>query len=263
VRRDTAAEPVYESVMYSRPPSAPDVLTAEVVVTADVGVAGPTFLLVHGIGVSSRYFERLVPVLAERGRVVAVDLPGFGRAPKPGFGMSVEDFAALLAASLDRLGLVRFTVVGHSMGTQIATRLALIRPDAVQAVALLGPVTDPRDRNGLTAALMLAKDCLGESPRGNWVVFTDYLRCGIRWYLTVLPSMLTYPIEEELTRLSTPVLVMRGKADPIARRSWVRALANRAPGSRIAEVADARHLVMHARPRETAALLHELAEAAP
>jgi pimeloyl-ACP methyl ester carboxylesterase len=74
--------------------------------------------------------------------------------------------------------------------------------------------------------------------------------------------MLTYPIEHELTRVSSPVLVMRGEADPIARRSWVRALANRAPRSRTAEVADARHLVMHARPRETAALLHELAEAA-
>ncbi len=52
-------------------------------VTSDTGAGDLTYLLVHGIGVSSRYFERLIPVTSRRARVIAVDLPGFDTAPKP------------------------------------------------------------------------------------------------------------------------------------------------------------------------------------
>ena len=231
----------------------------EAVVVSDSGSAGPCYLLVHGIGVSSRYFERLVPLLAESGRVVVVDLPGFGRAPKPAEAMTVEDFAEVVARVIDRLGLGRCMVVGHSMGTQVATRLAIEHPESVASLALLGPVSDPRDRTALRSAFRLALDTLGESPRGNWLVLSDYLRCGIRWYLRVLPSMLAYRIEDEVARVCAPVLVIRGERDPIARDDWVRALAQRAPLGRAHAVNGARHLVMHAQPRRTADLLIQLA----
>src|SRR4051795_10355879 len=93
-------------------------------------VDAPVFVLVHGIGVSSRYFERLVPALAEEGRVIAVDLPGFGKARplRPRLGLSIEEFADSVAQTLDGLGLGAAVVVGHSMGTQGAASLARPRP---------------------------------------------------------------------------------------------------------------------------------------
>lgn len=225
------------------------------VVTRDIGGVGPVFVLVHGIGVSSRYFERLVPALSPRGRVICVDLPGFGVAPRPAHPLTVADFALVLAAALDRLGVRNCVIVGHSMGTQVATRLALDRPDLVSALALLGPVMDPSDRGVVRAALRLGRDVLGESLRGNWVVLSDYVRCGMRWYLAILPSMLGYRIEEDLPRISVPVIVIRGVRDPIARRPWVAALAARTRWGRAVSVDGARHLVMHAQPQETAALI--------
>jgi pimeloyl-ACP methyl ester carboxylesterase len=233
----------------------------EAVIVSDsgTGTAGPCYLLVHGIGVSSRYFERLAPLLAKHGRVVTVDLPGFGRAPKPARALSVEDFAEVVARVIDRLDLGRCVVVGHSMGAQVATRLAVAHPESVASIALLGPVCDPRDRSAARSAFLLAVDCLGESPRGNVLVFTDYVRCGIRWYLKVLPSMLDYRIEDEVRLVTVPVLVIRGARDPIARNDWVSLLARRAPLARPHVVDGSRHLVMHAQPQRTADLLVELA----
>lgn len=229
------------------------------VVTTDSGSGAVTYVLVHGIGISSRYFERLIPVLAQHARVVAVDLPGFGRAPKPGRRMTVEDFADSVAEVIDRLGLGGCVVVGHSMGAQVATRVARVRSDAVSAVALIGPVMDVRDRNALRAAALLARDTLGESPRGNWLVLTDYMRCGLRWYLSVLPSMLSYRIEDDLPHLRHPVVVIRGARDPIARTAWVAALAARARAGEARTVAGSHHLVIHSEPGATAALLSGLA----
>jgi pimeloyl-ACP methyl ester carboxylesterase len=236
-----------------------DAASASCVVTVDTGGPGTPFLLVHGIGVSSRYFERLVPALAAYGRVIAVDLPGFGGTPRPDHPMTVEDFARCVAETIERAGLPPCVVVGHSMGTQITSRLAVTRPDLVAAVALLGPVMDPRARSAVRATLRLGRDTLGERPRANWLVLSDYLRCGIRWYLTVLPSMLAYRTEDDLPRIHVPTVVVRGEHDPIAPEEWTRALAAAAE-SRAETIAGARHLVQHSRPAETAAALRVIAE---
>jgi pimeloyl-ACP methyl ester carboxylesterase len=227
-------------------------------VTSDTGSGEATYLLIHGIGVSSRSFERLIPLTSLRARVVAVDLPGFGRAPKPGHAMTVEDFAASVSAVIDDLQLTGCVVVGHSMGTQVATRLALVRPDAVSALALIGPVMDPRDRSPLRPAVLLGRDTVGESVRANWLVLSDYVRCGIRWYLSVLPSMIAYRIEDDLPQLNCPVLVIRGERDPIARADWVTTLSETAPIGAGRTVRGARHLAMHAKPEATDALLSAL-----
>lgn len=229
--------------------------------TGDTGV-GQVFVLVHGIGVSSRYFERLVPALAEEGRVVAVDLPGFGRAKpeRPSHPLGIRDFAASVAAAMDRLEIADAVIVGHSMGTQIAVSLATERPDLVRAVALLGPVMAPEDRNAVKAGLLLGLDTLREDARGNRIVIGDYLHCGPAWYLATLPAMLEYRIEHEVQRLDVPVVVVRGARDPIARDDWVDRLAERTGGS-AARVPGVAHLVMQGAPWRTAALIAEAARA--
>jgi pimeloyl-ACP methyl ester carboxylesterase len=218
-------------------------------VTVDTETAGPAFVLVHGIGVSTRYFERLVPALS-------VDLPGFGAAKwrRPPHPPSIEDFADSVAAALDALGISGATIVGHSMGTQIQVSLAGRRPDLVGGLALLGPVMAPEDRGPLRAGLLLGLDTLRESPRANRVVIGDYLHAGLFWYLATLPAMLGYRIEDELERIDVPTVVVRGSRDPIAHEGWVVDLARRA-GGRAETVAGAAHLVMHGRPWRTAQLI--------
>lgn len=224
-----------------------------IVVTFDSGAGeGKAVLLLHGIGVSSRYFHRLAPMLAEQGRTIAVDLPGFGRACKPARRLTVEDYAGLVAEFLDARSLRNVMVVGHSMGAQIVANLARQRSDLVSEVVLLGPVMAPVDRATLRAGSRLAIDIIRESPHSNALVLTDYLRCGPRWYLKVLPSMLAYRIEDDLPALGMPVTIVRGERDPIARTEWSHALASLAPQGRLVEVPGAPHVVMLSRPREIA-----------
>ena len=251
---------------------APRAAVPAAVVTVDTGApvsAAPVssapasdaavFVLVHGIGVSSRYFERLVPALAEEGRVIAVDLPGFGKARplRPRLGLSIEEFADSVVEALDQLGVGAAVVVGHSMGTQIAVALARRRPDLVRGLALLGPVMAPQDRNPLKAAALLGVDMLREDARGNVIVIGDYLLCGVRWYGATLPAMLTYETEREAERVGVPTMVIRGGRDPIARDDWVDALAERS-GGRGARVPGVAHLVMHGAPWRTAELIASL-----
>jgi pimeloyl-ACP methyl ester carboxylesterase len=67
-----------------------------------------TYVLVHGIGVSSRYFRPLAAELAQTGRVFLVDLPGYGAAPDPRRTVTIEDHAEVLAGFLEQLCGGRF-----------------------------------------------------------------------------------------------------------------------------------------------------------
>jgi pimeloyl-ACP methyl ester carboxylesterase len=85
-----------------------------------------TFLLIHGYAASRFSWRRWMPSLAERGHVVAVDMKGFGQAPKPDDGRySPEDQALLLDRLIRREGLDRLTLVGHSLGGGVALLTAL------------------------------------------------------------------------------------------------------------------------------------------
>src|SRR5690554_522591 len=93
------------------------------IVLHEAGAGSETVVLIHGIGVSARYFGPLVRELARTHRVLAPDLPGFGRSPRPREVLSIEDHAAVLAVLVtDHLGggrAGRPVLVGHSMGVQV------------------------------------------------------------------------------------------------------------------------------------------------
>ena len=80
---------------------------------------------------------------------------------------------------------------------------------------------------------------------GNAIVFTDYVRSGLSWYLTELPVMMSYDLEARLSRVVDPVVVVRGSRDPVATRSWCRRLAAVAPNGRFAEVPGKPHIIQH------------------
>ncbi|QHO68642.1 alpha/beta fold hydrolase [Marisediminicola antarctica] len=213
----------------------------------------PTFVLVHGIGMSHRYLRRLAAVLAPHGRVCSIDLPGSGANATPAHPLTVETFAALIGHALDMAGISSCVLLGHSMGAQFAVELAVRRPALVSHVVLVSPVVDPERRSTVHQALGLAADSLLESPSANAIVFSDYWRCGPRWYFASLPAMLDYPIENRIRLVEQPVLVLRGSRDPIARGPWCRELAGRARDGRFAEVEGQPHVVQHSAPDEVAA----------
>lgn len=250
------------SLPWARPPLTPRVVTTGGLTSHVHSLAGPAgsskavFVLLHGIGMSHRYYRRLQVLLARSGDTHAIDLPGFGRTPKPIRRLSVADYAQHIHATLQKMGVTRAVVIGHSMGTQFATELALQDPDMVSHLVLLGPVVDPARRTVFQQSLSLGLDSLLESPLGNATVFTDYARSGLRWYLTELPVMMAYDLQARVALVAQPVVVIRGSRDPVAPQLWCEKLAATAPDGSFLEVPGQPHIVQHGgAPRTAEAIL--------
>lgn len=216
---------------------------------------GPQFVLVHGIGVAASYFNRLAAVLARSADVHVLELPGFGRAPRPAAPLSVPELAAVVNSYVRSAGLAAPVLVGHSMGSQIVVEAALQAPRDVHSVVGMGCVVDSRAGTAWQQGLRLLHDLLREPPSTNWAVLKDYLRTGPRWYLRTVPFMLSYRTEDSVRQLQVPLLVVRGARDPIATRRWSQQLCQAAPDARLVEVPGAAHVVMHTHPDDVAALL--------
>lgn len=209
--------------------------------------SGPTFVLVHGIGVSSKYFQPTAAVLAEEGEVYVVDLPGYGSAPNPTRPVSLSDHARVLAAVITESQLVNPVIVGHSMGSQIVSLLAIDYPALSDRIVLMAPTVYPEYRSLRVAAAKLLKDIWREPARVKLIAGIDYLfRCGLPYFLKQVPFLLEDHIESRMTRLHARVLVMRGDDDVIVPREWARHLADLTGGS-FAEVSGP-HVVMFTDP---------------
>lgn len=100
--------------------------------------SGPGVLLLHGYSDSSFSWSRVMPLLPPELRVVAIDQRGHGRSDRPERGYSLDDFATDALQAMETLGIDSATVVGHSMGSFVARRVAERAPERVQRLVLLG-----------------------------------------------------------------------------------------------------------------------------
>ncbi|WP_150307563.1 alpha/beta fold hydrolase [Planctomonas psychrotolerans] len=215
----------------------------------------PDFVLVHGIGMSHRYFRRLHARLAAAGNVYSIDLPGYGGNRRPRASMSVRDGAVAIAATLDAMGLRSCVVVGHSMGAQFAADLGILRPDLVSHLVLIAPVVDPRHPTALGHALPMMVNSLFEKPIINAIEFADYVRCGPRWYFSQLREMTTHSIAGRLALVTMPVLVLRGARDALVTRQWSTALAACVTGGRAESIRGGAHVIQYSQPKRVAAAI--------
>ncbi|TLS46705.1 alpha/beta hydrolase [Streptomyces montanus] len=112
----------------------------------------PAVLLVHGWGGDGDDWTPTLPYW--RHRVIVPDLRGHGRSPRPDEGYGPRDFAADLARLLRRLGTGPVIAVGHSMGGQAVTALAVEYPDLVRALVVVDPAygADEEQIAGVPAA---------------------------------------------------------------------------------------------------------------
>lgn len=219
----------------------------------DEGERGFVLVLVPGIGVSSNYFERLAPNLNEYGPVHALDLPGFGGVPHPQEAMTIADFAELVGAAIDQLGLTDPILVGHSMGTQIVIELAVLRPE-LTTIVLIGPVVNRAERRVLIQGVRFLQSAVREPGRVKGLALSAYLLCGVRWFSRVLPAMMRYRSEDRITEIESPVLLIRGELDAVCPRPWIDELAKGASTSKSWEIPGAAHSVMYANAEAVAEL---------
>jgi pimeloyl-ACP methyl ester carboxylesterase len=215
------------------------------------GSGGPdarTYVLVHGIGVSSRYFHPLAAELARTGRVFLVDLPGYGESPDPKRDVTIADHAEVLAGFLRQLEVPDPVIVGHSWGAQVVSMLARRHPEVPRTVVLLSPTLEPSARTPWRAIGHLLHDATREPPAVFWIAVTDYLvRCGLSYLLRQMPHMIADRPEDRVGEHRARTLVINGDRDPIVASAWARQLAEAHPAGEFREV-NGPHVIMHTEP---------------
>ncbi|MDO6738109.1 alpha/beta fold hydrolase [Wenyingzhuangia sp. 2_MG-2023] len=103
---------------------------------------GKTIVLFHGKNFNGAYWKTTIKSLTEAGyRVIAPDQIGFGKSSKPmNFQYSFQELAKNTKTILDKLNVSKTAILGHSMGGMLATRFALMYPEATEKLILENPI---------------------------------------------------------------------------------------------------------------------------
>lgn len=253
--------------------------------TPGPGPGAPVVVLLHAFPLDRSMWDDVVPRLAHRCRVLAVDLPGLGTSSVPGgdpdLGVAVDGVLALLDAE----GVSSAVVAGLSTGGYVAAQLAGRAPERVAGLALastttrVGPPDDPDERRstaervlgreGLDAVMGSVDEGLSEQARAERPDLAERVAAAVRrqrpagvaWVcraLAVRPDT-----TDALTGFPGPVLLLFGERDgatPPQERG--RQMHDARPDARLVVVPGSGHLVALEAPQETADALLDLVEAA-
>lgn len=251
-------------------------------------------ILLHGLGDEADTWRHVFLPLARHRRVIALDLPGFGRSDHPNVAYTLAFFARTVAQLLETLDIRRAIVMGSSMGAATAQRLALARPDLVEQLVLVGgcvpasfgiPVGPMwlfltpglgeliytnirrqadsgyatlrpyyRDLDGLDVA---DRDFLAERVRAR--VWSDGQRraflSALRWF-AIERAFRANTLREQVIRQTTPTLLIWGDSDAIVPPAVAHGMAALLPDAQVLLIAECGHLPQQERPDELIRLLN-------
>ncbi|MET7305276.1 alpha/beta fold hydrolase [Embleya sp. NPDC005575] len=250
----------------------PVTLSDHETVVAEHGAAGPAVLLVHSLGVDWRMWEPVAARLAVGRRVFAYDLRGHGRAAGAPAAGGMAELGADLLGVLDALGLERAHLVGLSLGGAIAQTAAVVYPDRVASLALLGAPDHPlpeafeararaAETEGMAAQIAptltrwFTPEALAEDLPG-----VRYARERIRrfdpadWAAT-WRAYRSLDVRGRVDGHRLPTLVLAGERDAAAGPEFMAGVAARIPGSVYRELPGTPHMQSLERPDQVTAVL--------
>ncbi|MDT7728381.1 MAG: hypothetical protein QOI21_4957 [Actinomycetota bacterium] len=223
--------------------------------------SGPGLLLAHGGGGSiAGNYGSILDELARTHTVVGPDYPGSGDTPRSTEPLTLDGLADGLVAAAVAAGVDRFTILGYSLGTGVAVRIASRYPDRVTGLILTSGFTYPSRELLLAADVwrglldldpkLTAKFCIllasGRETLNS--MSAGALEASIDWLADFIPSGTPDQVDlvknvdtrAELPGISVPTLVIATTADQLACPDLSRELAAGIPNSELAEI-DAGH----------------------
>ncbi|MEU7752430.1 alpha/beta hydrolase [Micromonospora sp. NPDC049171] len=221
-------------------------------------VGAPPVVLVHGLAVSHRYLTPLAVALSATHPVYVPDLPGFGLTEHPVGAYDVRGHAEHLAAWLAAYRLPPVCLLGHSFGAEVAASLAANHPDAVRALVLAGPTSDPAARSRRAQFGRWLLDTLGEAPLQAPVLGRDIWNARPWRVLATLSHSVRNAIEADLVRITAPTLILAGGRDPIAPARWRDQVTRLVPEADLVVVPGGPHNVATTQPVAVAAAIRHL-----
>ncbi|HEX8620100.1 MAG TPA: alpha/beta fold hydrolase [Thermoanaerobaculia bacterium] len=210
------------------------------------GSDGTPVALIHGLSGSSRWWSRNIDALAARHLVAAVDLTGFGKnrrhAVLPEIPPSFREIAALLARWLETFGQP-VHVIGHSMGGQLAIRVAAERPDLVRSLILVNSAGMPFRVDPRPHMRTLPRPPYG-GPGIARVLLPDFLRAGPASVAVAGTRVVLGDMRPMMRAIRAPVLLVWGAGDPIVPLHYGEAMHREIAGSRLVVIPNAAHVAM-------------------
>jgi pimeloyl-ACP methyl ester carboxylesterase len=222
----------------------------------EYGAGQRPIVLIHGLLMNRRMFDRLGPAMAERGnRVITIDLLGHGRSDRPAdmSQYSMTFFARQVEALLDHLDIDNAVVGGTSLGANVTLELAYLEPKRVKGMMIEMPVLD----NALLAAAVIFTPIMvglrfGEPllkvlaagarriPRSNQLldIGLDWVRQDPAPSEAVLEGLFlgsSAPHRQFRVQMEQPTLVIGHHADPLHPFSDAGMLAEELPNARLIE----------------------------
>jgi pimeloyl-ACP methyl ester carboxylesterase len=162
--------------------------------------------------------------------------------------LDLRELAQALLRWMDAIGLERTSFLGNSMGCQVLVELALAAPDRVDRLVLTGPTVDPRWRSIAKQIprwiLEASREPLSIMP----ILLRDYFRFGPLRFLRTARFALADRIEDQLSQVRAPALVLRGERDAFTSPAWIERFAELLPNGRATVVPNAAHAVTYSAP---------------
>lgn len=200
-------------------------------------------VLVHGLGLTSDSFRRLLPLLVPDFHVIAPDLPGSGGSAQLKDALDVDGLMSVLLAWMDELGLAQADFLGHSLGAQVVGRLAASHPERVNRLILVSCTPDPSAPHAWQNALRLARDGLLEPFEVIAQAAGDYLKATLWMKWHTLKKALRSDAEDVARQIDVPTLVVRGERDPVITQAWADRLTELIPDARLRVIDGGTHAV--------------------
>jgi 3-oxoadipate enol-lactonase len=233
----------------------------------EVGTGPQTIVFIHGLMLASESYEAQREAFSATHRVITFDLRGQGRSEKTRSGLDLDTLAEDTAALIKQLVGGPCHIVGFSMGTFVAMRLAARHPALVQSLTLIGPSADAEEPENLPryARLIRFVRWFGPTlvaPRLMKILFGDtFLQSPAvaadraRWlaYLKALPRSLhraaaasagRMAITAELAQIVAPTLIVSGEEDRPISPARARAVHQAIAGSQFEAFPRTGHAVM-------------------
>ncbi|MFE7846148.1 alpha/beta fold hydrolase [Microbacterium sp. NPDC057407] len=242
-----------------------------VALTAPNGPDGaPLLVLGPSLGTSTILWESVAPLLQDRFRVTAWDLPGHGASPAAGGPFTVADLADAVAVVVDE---EQFLYAGVSLGGATGLELALRHPGRVRAAAILASgaqLGEPaawheraeQARAQSTSSLIVgsaqrwfADGSVAKHPELTGRLLHALAAADDESYARCCEALAEYDVRDRLGEISAPVLAVWGEHDRVAPQAKAAEIASGVPRGESAMVPDAAHLPPAEQPEAVADLL--------